>query len=168
MEIVSKKGYTLIELMLAVCILAILAAVATLGVNTMIAKARDAQTIGSLAILRATIALYHVDTEGRFPEFAPGIINAGYGTTLQDALVPKYIDKIPVAYLDGNNHPVTNSVCDVWNMTGSCEDQGSNYGAGWMYDANHFDIGVYPSSGWGSIKLACAHTNVHGRNWSTY
>lgn len=169
----GQGGYTLIELMIVVLIIGILAAVLVPMAGSAIARTKDATTLGNLAILRGALAAYYGITEGKYPTFSAAVLasstsTGGYDVDLQNALVPTYIDKIPVANLAGNHHPSTNQVCESWNMLSSCEDAGSGYGAGWMYDANPSDVNVYPNSTWGQIRIACDHTNIRGRSWSTY
>lgn len=165
----SERGFTLVELMLAVAILGVLLSILLPVYGDVLARARDAQTIGNLAILRMSLAAYYADNL-TYPSFAPPYAEpTGYGDILQNALVPTYIDKIPAAMLDGNYHPVSNRVFDVWNMTGLHEDGVTDTGEGWRYDANPFD--AYASSAplsFGSITVLCYHTNAQGRNWQSY
>ncbi len=53
-------------------------------------------------------------------------------------------------------------------MLSNCEDEGSGYGSGWMYDANPADVGMFDNSSWGMVTVACRHNNSRGRNWGTY
>lgn len=163
------EGFTLIELMVVIAIISILAAVAVVAVKDAIAKARVGQTRGNLGTLRATIMVYRTDHLGDpydRPMFPPAILAStssvgGYGTGLSGALVPKYINHIPQAFSD-SAHAYSNDVCEQWNLLGSCEDVGSQYGAGWRYDANPW------SETWGSITVACQHKNIYGVSWTTY
>lgn len=165
----KSKGFTLIELMVAIAIISILAAVAIVAAKDAVAKARVGQTRGNLGTLRATIMVYRTDHLGEQfdrPTFPAAILASsdsvgGYGTGLSDALVPKYINGIPPAFSD-SAHGYTNDVCEQWNMTGSCENVGSQYGSGWRYDANPW------SETWGSITVACQHKSLYGVSWTTY
>lgn len=76
------KGFTLIELMLVVAIIGLLAAIALPKFAGLIQKARDAAARGGLGTLRASLQIYILDNDGRYP-----------WTYVQ--LVPKYLDKWP-------------------------------------------------------------------------
>lgn len=166
----GKAGFTLIELMIVVAIIGVLAAIATPKFSNLIARSRDAATLGNLGVLRSTLGIYYADTGGLYPSFAPPFGQAaGYGTILQDSLVPRYIAAIPNATPSGSHHPASNQVDDVWNQTGSEDDEGNNYGQGWKYDANPFDVGQFPGyPEFGSIMVLCTHNNASGKNWTTY
>ncbi len=107
-----QRGYTLIELLIVVCIIGVLAGVLIPIAGSAIARAKLGTTLGNLAALRVALATYTADTEGKYPAFPASILTStsstgGYGTVLHDALVPAYIDKIPVAYVD-SAHPANN------------------------------------------------------------
>lgn len=165
MFIPKSSGFTLIELMIAVALIGILAAITTAKVGHLLDRSNDAKTLGNLGALRAALASYYSETEGKYPAFPPPYTGAGgsYGPLLASALVPRYIDAIPEASESGNHHPSSNSVFHVWNQTGNEDD------AGWKYDANPMDVGVYSGSAeFGSLLLLCTHVNAVGTNWSTY
>ena len=63
-----KKGFTLIELMVVVAIIAILSSIAINRVNTLVMKSREAKTKGDLVALRSTLRIYYVDTVGFYPD----------------------------------------------------------------------------------------------------
>lgn len=164
-----KRGFTLVELVLTVTIIGILFAILIPEYSKVIARARDAQTIGDLAILRMTLGMYYSD-HLTYPSFPPPWNQpAGYSSLLENALVPLYIRRIPDALLDGWYHPATNRVFNVWNMTGLHEDGITDTGDGWRYDANPFDIS--PSSvslSFGDISVLCYHVNAQSKNWQGY
>lgn len=163
-----QGGYTLIELMLAVAIMAILAGICMPIAGDAIAKAKDATTLGNLGTMRAALATYYTNTEGKYPSFPAGVINAGYGTLLADTLVPAYLNKIPETMESGGHHKSSSAVGLFWNQTGQADDERNGYGAGYRYDANPSDTGLSSTSGWGSIFVLCNHTDLKGRSWTSY
>jgi general secretion pathway protein G len=96
----SKKGYTLIELMMVVAIIATLAAIFTPHFDTMLQKAYQAKAKGNLGLLRSAISIYYSDNEGKLPLSGLPI---GYAyqnnATLTLALVPRYTQSIPTPRL---------------------------------------------------------------------
>jgi prepilin-type N-terminal cleavage/methylation domain-containing protein len=68
-----KKGFTLIELVIVIGILAILAVVAILVLNPaqMLAQARDSQRVSDLGSIKSAVALYLANTSGT-PAVAAG------------------------------------------------------------------------------------------------
>lgn len=97
----SKKssGYTLIELMLVVTILAILASIATPRFDLFTQKAWQATTKGNLGAIRSTLSIYYTDMEGRFPMagHSPGF--PAIDEALAISLAPKYIERLPTPKL---------------------------------------------------------------------
>jgi prepilin-type N-terminal cleavage/methylation domain-containing protein len=63
----SKKGFTLIELMIVVAIIGILAAIAIPRFANMLEKSREGATKGNLAAIRSSISIYYSEKEGTWP-----------------------------------------------------------------------------------------------------
>ena len=63
----SKKGFTLIELMIVVAIIGILAAVAIPRFAQMLDKSREGATKGNLAGIRSAVSIYYSEKEGVWP-----------------------------------------------------------------------------------------------------
>ncbi|OGF45614.1 MAG: hypothetical protein A2452_00075 [Candidatus Firestonebacteria bacterium RIFOXYC2_FULL_39_67] len=63
----SKKGFTLIELMIVVAIIGILAAVAIPRFAQMLDKSREGATKGNLSAIRSSVSIYYSEKEGVWP-----------------------------------------------------------------------------------------------------
>src|SRR6187455_1346132 len=63
----SKKGFTLIELMIVVAIIGILAAIAIPKFADLVTKSKESAVKGSLGSVRSALSIYYSDTEGVFP-----------------------------------------------------------------------------------------------------
>src|SRR6185312_10263035 len=65
--ITSKKGFTLIELMIVVAIIGILAAIAIPQFASLVGKSQEGATKGNLGTIRSALSIYYGDTEGFYP-----------------------------------------------------------------------------------------------------
>lgn len=93
-------GYTLIELMMVVAIVAIMASMAMPRFDLITQKANQAATKSNLGAIRSAIALYYSEMEGHWPlNGTPDGAADFYGTSLTEVLVPRYIEKIPIPKL---------------------------------------------------------------------
>ena len=93
----TKRGFTLIELMIVVAIIGILAAIAIPKFSQLITKGNEANTKGNLGALRSALSIYYGDTEGTIP------------TTLDSLAVNgKYLQNIPISY--SSTHGTQNTV----------------------------------------------------------
>ena len=63
----SKKGFTLIELMIVVAIIGILAAIAVPKFAQMLEKSREGATKGNLSSIRSSVSIYYSEKEGTWP-----------------------------------------------------------------------------------------------------
>ena len=120
----KARGFTLIELMIVVAVLAIMASIAIPKYADMLLKATEGTQKGNLGSMRSALQIYYADMNGVFPSCAVG----PNSTELSDALIPKYIPQIPL--VKNGLHPTTNAVyCDYEMVAGSIHD-----GQGWYYD----------------------------------
>lgn len=81
------RGFTLIEVMLVVAIVALLASIAIPKFADMIDKAREASVKGQLGSLRAALTIYYSDNEGLYPKCLHSL-----GAMVGNSLDPKYIN----------------------------------------------------------------------------
>ena len=143
----SRKGFTLIELMVVIVILGILAAVVAPRIPQFVNKAKEGKTKGNLGTLRSTLNIYYGDNDGKYP-------NDGDLA----CLVPKYLKKIPEAELPGS-HPASGAVAAMTSAAMVYGDVG-----GWLYANVETNTTV-----WGNVVLNCnAHNDSVGVAWSSY
>jgi len=101
----TKKGFTLIELMIVVAIIGILAAIAIPKFADLIKKSKEGATKGSLGALRSALTIYYGEQEGMYPypmTGTPPATNATAGDTEittfsygDGPFLTKYLDKMP-------------------------------------------------------------------------
>lgn len=102
------RGFTIVELLIVIVVIAILAAISIVAYTGIQTKARDAQRLQDVKTITKALELYYVDN-GVFPNTdcaltcpSPKKINNHWATTsdgswsvLQQALVPRYISELP-------------------------------------------------------------------------
>src|SRR5579864_1033664 len=85
----TKRGFTLIELMIVVAIIGILAAIAIPKFSQLITKSNEANTKGNLGALRSALSIYYGDMEGFYPSDTLAVLTTNN----------KYMTNVPVAKL---------------------------------------------------------------------
>ena len=159
----TKKGFTLIELMIVVAIIGILAAIAVPKFADLINKSKDGATRGTLSAIKGALQIYYGDNEGAYP-----VTDAG--GALEVALIPKYLAEIKPAKLPGTTHGDSNGV--VYNSAAAAV---SDAGGWYYYDDNSVALT------WGNVVVNCTHEDVKNASltatsepghvftaWSTY
>jgi type II secretion system protein G len=78
----QKRGFTLVELLIVIVVIAILAAISVVAYNGVQARARDSQRTSDIANLVKAIEMYYLD-HGTFPRITGGssTINSSWATT---------------------------------------------------------------------------------------
>ena len=138
----SKKGFTLIELMIVVAIIGILAAIAIPKFADLIRKSNEGATKGNLGAIRSALSIYYGDLEGVYPSNVNQLTVSG-----------KYLAKMPKAKTPnyhGDSMAFTNS-----STIGDGTD-------GWRYNSTSSD------ANFGTLYVNCTHTDSKGNVWSTY
>lgn len=150
----SKKGFTLIELMIVVAIIGILAAIAIPKFADLINKSKEGATKGALSSVRSAINVYYGDNEGWYPSGA--VAAASLTSNLAVALTPKYINEIPQAKMPQTGHADSAQV--AFTSTTVTD------GAGWAYNGNSLD-----NVRWGQFVVSCTHNDLKGTTvWSSF
>jgi prepilin-type N-terminal cleavage/methylation domain-containing protein len=143
-----RAGFTLIELMIAVAIISILAAIAVPQFAQVMRKSREASTKGNLATIRSALSIYFADTEGQMPGDRLQSLTAG----------GRYMNRMP----DADTvvwHKKGNRV-GVGDMTGLIASNANT--VQWWYFNNVTD----PQ--WGMLLVNCIHQDVRGKSWTDY
>src|SRR5579864_1555923 len=92
----TKKGFTLIELMIVVAIIGILAAIAIPQFANLVAKSQEGATKGNLGTLRSALSIYYGDMEGWYPTDALTTLTTSgkYLQSIGGANLPKTVNSI--------------------------------------------------------------------------
>ncbi|HOW88932.1 MAG TPA: prepilin-type N-terminal cleavage/methylation domain-containing protein [Elusimicrobiales bacterium] len=125
----TRKGFTLIELMIVVAIIGILAAIAIPKFADLINKSKEGATKGGLSSIRSSLQVYYGDNEGKFPTSDDA--NDATHTKSLYCLVQnsKYLSALPVAKVPGTG--VTDSADVVAEIVDAAAEP-DNAG-GWFY-----------------------------------
>ena len=140
----SKKGFTLIELMIVVAIIGILAAIAIPKFAELIRKSSEGASKGNLGALRSALSIYYGDMEGQYPSNVAALTIGG-----------KYITALPLAKAP-NYHSDGNAVV-LLAAQATPNDAGS-----WWYNEQTTNANV------GNVLVNCTHTDTKGSIWTTY
>jgi type IV pilus assembly protein PilA len=143
LNIKNNRGFTLIEMLVVIGIIAILAAVVLVAVNPLrqFASARDSQRRSDLYALTNAIYQFAVEHNGNLPsttttpattadipdctnpavDYANDGLDAGAALGLDNVLVPTYVANIPFdpTDTDGDGNTTTNYRICVQSATGS-------------------------------------------------
>jgi prepilin-type N-terminal cleavage/methylation domain-containing protein len=100
----NQMGFTLMEIMVAIVIIAILSTVGLVTYSSIQKNARISKRIQDLAAMKTALETYKSAT-GSYPNFiyttAPTCTNGGNASTALAALVPTYMPTIPTDPLGG-------------------------------------------------------------------
>ena len=141
----SKKGFTLIELMIVVAIIGILAAIAIPKFAELIRKSSEGASKGNLGAVRSAMSIYYGDMEGTYPALMASLTIAG-----------KYLTVIPMAKMP-NYHADANT-----EVAGALSGLGDTAAGGWYYVNAATDANI------GNILVKCTHTDTKGSVWTLY
>ena len=104
----KPKGFTIVELLIVIVVIAILAAITVVAYNGVQQRARDAERNIEMGTIEKALSLYFIDN-GSYPTcsntlYVPG--NPGGGcsvSAITNSLVPKYLSAMPDDPLNTGN-----------------------------------------------------------------
>ena len=137
----SKKGFTLIELMIVVAIIGILAAIAIPKFAELIRKSSEGASKGNVGAVRSALSIYYGDMEGQYPDNVTALTLGG-----------KYLQTIPMSKAP-NYHADTSTVV----LADATADTG-----GWSYN------NIIGNPNIGNVVVGCTHTDSKGSTWTLY
>jgi len=123
----KEKGFTLIELMIVVAILATLAAIAIPKFTLMIEKSREGATKGNLGAIRSAASLYYGNSNGLWPTTLDSTSSYSFSPYL--ATLPGV--KVTGIFINGAPSPAGTNV--NYAMYGTVP---TTAGSGWLYDSS--------------------------------
>ena len=98
------SGFTIVELLIVIVVIAILATISIVAYNGVQARARDAQRQQDVKTIAKALEMYYIDN-GKYPTgscTATCVVNSAWSTTndgswinLENILVPKYLSSLP-------------------------------------------------------------------------
>ena len=138
----ALKGFSLLELMIVVSILAILASITIPKFGSMIRTANENATRGKLSSMRTALTIYYADVEGFYPSDLTPLLQAG----------SKYLTVMLPVYTA--EHGNSNAINYASAFDGAAD------GGGWGYVNSGTDAG--------RVWVQCTHTDNQGTVWSTY
>ena len=138
----NRKGFTFIEAVAALLIIAALGFLSAPAFNTLIAKSKEGNAKGGLATIRGALEVYKAD-------------NGTYPVDNLDCLKKKYLMKIPKNELPHTPHEPRRHV-ERASDSPKVNDTG-----GWYYDNRP------ESSAWGEVRINCVHSNSFSETWDS-
>lgn len=91
----NQRGFTIVELLIVIVVIAVLAAVGLVAYNGVQQRARDTKRAADIDNVKDMLEIYKAQT-GTYPAVCPGGDNAGCSLSLLSTpLVPSYMPAIP-------------------------------------------------------------------------
>jgi len=152
----QQRGFTIVELLIVIVVIAILAAISIVAYNGIQQRARDAERQQELSTLQKALEMYQIDNGG-YPRCGATAINtppafsATVATNCLEELVPNYLSAVPVDPIDSGN-------TRYWYGAGYTKVSATGYNT--STPANNYILGTRletvssPTySGWGQTGL---------------
>ena len=115
----KTSAFTAVELMIAIAIVAVLAAVAVPLTNRVLARGKAADCINNLNNIGSALSMYLAQNNNRFPELAAGKSDKSEDVPTIDTVLAEYTDSQEIFHCaadDGNHFQKTGS-SNFWNNT---------------------------------------------------
>jgi len=146
----DNRGFTLIELMIVVAIIATLSLIALPKFSNIVVRSRESGVKGSLAALRGAVQIYYSGEGGIFPsDLSEIVVNSTYLTEIPQATIPGVTEQ------NNPGHPAARGVL-VGDGTVPSDVAG---GSLWYY--------VNSGDTQGSIFANCTHKDTSGQIWTS-
>jgi general secretion pathway protein G len=159
-----RQGFTLIELMIVVSIIGILASIVVPKFATMVRRAKEGQTKGSLGAIRSSVSIYYSDMEGQFPAYIDGLLtNAKYMSSIPFARLPDYHAAYNTGTTTSSCGPPPCNVCV--NILNNAETWPGTPPPSWVLALGGDAL---DNSRAGDVWISCSHTDSKGTVWTTY
>lgn len=122
----KKKGFTLIEILVVIGIIAVLAAIVIVAINParQFAQARNTQRTSNIEAILNAVGQRIADNKGIFetgcsagaiPTSAKNIGSAAADYDIRDCLIPTYISSLPYDPTDGSACSPSESTCTTYD-----------------------------------------------------
>ncbi len=161
----SRKGFTLIELMIVVAIIGILAAIAIPKFADLIRKSKEGATKGNIGSVRSALSIYYGENEGTYPVYLYNLVDTDSTaeSTANGSTDKKYLDEIPYAKIGGYQHSDRNTV-----VADATDDEDLDIPADWTYGWVYGSRGTANAADDGKLCVACTHTDTKNNQISTW
>ncbi len=151
----STSGFTIVELLIVVVVIAILAAISVTAYSNIQGRARDSKRQSDIASIVKLLELYRIDNGG-YPicngtgSYQPGVTTLSSGTfasCFTDELVPAYVGSLPLDPV--NVAPVRYYYAVGYQKNVGVNSYSGNQSNNYIIGANMDSAGGSNYSGWG-------------------
>ncbi|OVE77260.1 hypothetical protein BVX98_03220 [bacterium F11] len=161
----TKKGFTLIELMIVVAIIGILAAVAIPKFADLVTRSKESAVKGSLGAVRSAVSIYYSDTEGDFPN------NLFDGLTIGNKYMPavggtRALGRYVLPRVPSQGHPGHKTPGFVLLSSSSYVLQPVALTAN--ESAGEVLVFATGTANIGEVAVNCTHNDSKGTAWTAY
>jgi prepilin-type N-terminal cleavage/methylation domain-containing protein len=91
----NRNGFTIVELLIVIVVIAILAAITIVAFNGVVARAQDADRLSDINLTKKAIAMYRADNSGLVPLCGGGNGASCTLASITSQLSPAYTSSIP-------------------------------------------------------------------------
>jgi len=137
----ARSGFTLVEMMIVLTIIAIVAMIALPKVGNLIRAANESATRAKLSSIRSALAMYYTDNEGIYPSALDPLLQPG----------SKYLTQVVPVYTQAHG-----SSSDIHYVPAVNDDDTGAWG--------YVNTGAQA----GQIWVQCTHTDLKGMQWNKY